>query len=85
MHLSAWRPCPTVSSKSGMRRVRSRSGAAHFGDDAGGFAGLQFVETARVLAVFVAKGQVVEQVLGGLNVFGGEHLGDTAGRRRART
>ena len=49
--------------------------AAHFGDDAGRFAGLQFVEAARVLAILVAKGQMVEQVFGGLNVFGGEHFG----------
>ena len=31
---------------------------------------------AGVLAVLVAEGQVVEQVFGGLDAFGGEHLRD---------
>ena len=49
-------------------------GAANLRDHAGCFAGLQFVETARILAVFVAKGKMVKQVLGSLNALGGEHL-----------
>ena len=40
----------------------------------GHFAGLQFVQAARVLPVLVAEGQVVEQVFGGLDVLGGKHL-----------
>ena len=56
-----------------------QSRAAHLGDDAGSLAGLQFVEAAGILAVLIAKGQMVEQVFGGLNVFGGEHF------RHART
>ena len=48
--------------------------AAHLRDDAGHLAGFQFVQAARVLAVLIAEGQVVEQILGGLDVLGGEHL-----------
>jgi len=40
---------------------------ADFGDHAGRLAGLQFIQAARVLAVLVAEGQVVKQVLGRLD------------------
>ena len=53
--------------------------AAHFADDAGHFAGNQLVEAARVLPVFVAEREVVEQVFRRLDAFEGEHL------RHART
>ena len=43
---------------------------AHLGDHAGHFARLQFVQTARILPVFVAKGKMVEQILRRLDVFG---------------
>ena len=42
-----------------------KNGAADFSDDGGGFAGLELVEGARVLTVFVSEGQVVEQVFSG--------------------
>ena len=51
-----------------------QNGAADLCDDAGHFAGLQFIETARILAVLIAKGEVVEQVFGGLDAFCGEDL-----------
>ena len=47
---------------------------AHLGDHTGHFARLQFVQAARVLAILIAEGQVVEQVLGGLDALEGEHL-----------
>ena len=62
-----------------------QGGAAHLGDHAGHLARLQLVEAARILAVLVAKGKVVEQVLGGLDAFGGEHLRHAADQRRAHT
>ncbi len=79
MHFSAQRPWPTVSSKMGILRVRSSDRAAHLGNHAGHLAGLQFVQAARILAVLIAEGQVVEQILGGQDALGGEHL------RHART
>jgi len=36
--------------------------AAHLGNHAGRLAGLQLVQAARILAVFIAEGEVVEQV-----------------------
>jgi len=54
-----------------------KDGAANFGDDGGGFAGLELVEGAGVLTVFVAEGQVVEEIFGGEDVLGFEELGDT--------
>ena len=53
-----------------------QSRAAHFADDAGHFARLQFVEADGILAVLIAEGKVVEQILGGQDAFFGEHLGD---------
>ena len=50
------------------------SRAAHLGNHAGRLARLQLVQRARILPVLIAKGQVVEQILGGLNALGGEHL-----------
>ena len=47
---------------------------AHLGDHARHLARLQLVQAARILPVFVAKGKVVEQVFGGLDVLGGKHL-----------
>jgi hypothetical protein len=41
------------------------NGAANFSDDAGRFTGLEFVQGHGILAVFVAKGEVVEEVFGG--------------------
>jgi len=52
-------------------------GTAYFGNDAGSFAGLEFIETTGILAVLVAKGEVVEQVLGCADVLFGEQLGET--------
>ena len=63
MHFSVSRPCPTVISKSGMRRVRNRAEGADLGDDAGHLADAQLADAAWVQTVFVAEGQVVEQVL----------------------
>ncbi len=51
-------------------------GVADLGDDAGGFAGLELVEAAGVLAVFVAEGEMVEEVFRGGDGFGCELLGD---------
>ncbi len=50
-------------------------GAADLGDDGGGFAGLELVERARVLAVFVAEGQVVEEIFGDEDAFFFEDFG----------
>ncbi len=47
-------------------------GAAHLRNHAGHFAGLQFVKAARILAVLIAEGQVVEQVLGSQDALGRE-------------
>ena len=47
---------------------------AHLGDHARHFAGHQLVQAAWVLPVFVAKGEVVEQVFSGLDALEGEHL-----------
>ena len=56
-------------------RLRSQQRRpAHLGDHAGGFAGLQFVNAARILPVFVAERKVVQKVLGGLDILGGKHL-----------
>ena len=43
------------------------------------FAGLQFIEAARILAVFIAKGKVVEQVLGGAGCLFAASISDTRG------
>ncbi len=56
-----------------------QQGAAHLGDHRGCLAGLQLIQGARILPVLVAKGQVVEQILGGEDAFGREQL------RHART
>ena len=53
-----------------------QGGAANFGDDRGHFAGPELVEAARVLAVFVTEGQVIEEIFGDGDAFAGDHLGD---------
>ena len=47
---------------------------AHLGNNACGFARLQFIEAAGILAVLITKRQMVEQVFGSLNRLGLEHL-----------
>ncbi len=54
-----------------------KPGGAYFGDDGGHFAGGQFGDGARVEAIFVAEGQIVEQVFDGADAFGGKHFGHT--------
>ena len=49
---------------------------AHLGDYAGGFARIQFIETAGVLTVLVAERKMVEQILRCMNVAGLKHLLD---------
>ena len=68
MHLTLPRPCPTVISKMGMRRVRSRADAAHLTDEAGHLARRRFLDGSGTQAVLVAEGQVVEQILDGGDV-----------------
>ena len=48
---------------------------ADFGDDRGHFSRAQFGDGARIQAVFVAEGQIVQQVIDGVNTFGGQHFG----------
>ena len=45
-----------------MTECSQQNGAADFSDDAGRFTGLEFVEAAWVLAIFIAEGEMVEQV-----------------------
>ena len=57
------------------RPARSQQGGtAHFGDHRGCLARLQLIQGARILPVLIAKGQVVEQILGREDAFGREHL-----------
>ena len=52
------------------RLKESRS--PHFRNHAGRFARLQLIDAARILAVFITKGKVIEKVFGSLDVFRGE-------------
>jgi hypothetical protein len=54
-------------------------GSAHLRDHAGGLARFQFINAAGILPVFIAKGKMIEEVLGGLDVF----LGKLRGHVRA--
>jgi hypothetical protein len=51
-------------------------GTADLCNDAGGFTGLELVQAARILTILIAKGQMVEQVLGRMDVFCGEQFGE---------
>ena len=52
-----------------------QAGIAHFGDDGSHFAGAQLGNRAGVQAILVAKGQIMKQVVHGLDALSGEHLG----------
>ena len=65
MHLSVAEALAHGHFKDGHAPGAQQSHAAHFADNAGHFAGNQFVQAARTQAVFVAEGQVVEQVFDG--------------------
>ncbi len=75
MHFSVSRPWPTVISNSGMRARAEKAEGADFGDDAGHLARAQLADATRIQPVFIAKRQVVEQVLDRANAFVQQDLG----------
>ena len=63
MHLTLPpRPWPTVISKMGMRRVRSRAMPRTSPIRRADFAGNQFLNGLRTKAIFITEGEVVKQV-----------------------
>lgn len=62
--------------KEGHAAGAEEGGAADFGDDAGGFAGLEIGEGAGVEAVFVAEGEMKEEVFDGEDALVAEEFGD---------
>ena len=76
MHFRVSRPWPTVISN--MRHAASAEQAegAHFGYDAGHLAHAQLADAARIQAVLVAEGQVVEQVFDRADALLQQDLGD---------
>ena len=60
----------------GARAGAEEDGAADFADDGGHVAGVELVDGARVEAVFVAEGKVVEEVFDGVDAALGEACGD---------
>ena len=61
--------------KDGRAFGREQRSAADFSNDGGHFTGLQFVETAWILAVFVTEGKMVQQVFGEQNALGRKNRG----------
>ena len=53
-----------------------QDGAAYFADDARHLAGDQLMQSPRIGAIFVAEGEVIEQVFRGADVFFGKRLRD---------
>ena len=51
------------------------TGVADFGDDRRHFPAAQFRDAPRVEAIFIAKRQIMEKVVDGVNAFGTQHLG----------
>src|SRR4051812_33423495 len=62
--------------KHGAATRTQQSRSAHLRYHAGCLAWLQLFKAARILAILVTEGKVVEQVLGLLNAPEGEHLRD---------
>jgi len=67
---------PQHQLEDGLPRGADQAGPAHFSDDTRHFAGLQFVETAGILAVFVAKGQMVKQIFSSFNTLAEKQVCD---------
>ena len=80
MHFSVSRPWPTVISKMGMRRVRNRPEVRTSAMTLAISPGAQLADAARIQPVFIAKRQVVEQVLDRADALLQQDLGNTAGQ-----
>ncbi len=76
MHFREERLCPTVISKMGILRVRSRTVPRTSPMTLAISPGTSSSMRARMQAIFVAKGKVVEQVFHGGDVLFGKGLGD---------
>ena len=76
MHLSVPVPWPSGHLEDGHGTRAQQDRAAHFADDAGGFAGHQLMQRARIGAIFVAEREMVEQVFRGVDVLFRERFRD---------
>ena len=77
MHFIVSRPWPTVISKMRHAPRPEQTERAHLGDDAGHLSHTQLADAPRVQPVFVAKRQVIEQVLDGADALVQQDFGKT--------